>query len=120
MLALPRSPYWVIRNNKNVSLTRSYFITPLQQIKAISATLVKAALFWLIQRCGIPTASDRILASRQGAATVEALTDGESGVIVALGGPRVERVPLEDVVENEQPLDHHPYKMAEVLAELSE
>jgi len=73
-----------------------------------------------IQRGGIPTASDRILASRLGTAAVEALDDGDSGVMVALRGPRVERVPLEDVVGKEQPLDPDLYRMAEVLAELPE
>jgi 6-phosphofructokinase 1 len=73
-----------------------------------------------IQRGGIPTASDRILASRLGSAAVEALADGQSGVMVALRGPRVERVPLEDVVGKEQSLDPDLYRMAEVLAELPE
>jgi 6-phosphofructokinase len=37
-----------------------------------------------IQRGGIPTASDRILASRLGSAAVEALADGETGVMVGM------------------------------------
>lgn len=73
-----------------------------------------------IQRGGIPTASDRILASRLGTAAVVALADGESGVMVGLRGPRVERVPFEEVVGKVQPLDPDLYKMAEVLAELPE
>ena len=73
-----------------------------------------------IQRGGIPTASDRILASRLGTAAVEALADGESGVMVGLRGPHVERVPLGDVVGKTKPLDPELYKMAEVLAELPE
>jgi 6-phosphofructokinase 1 len=73
-----------------------------------------------IQRGGIPTASDRILASRLGTAAVEALADGESGRMVALRGPKVERVPLEDVVGRGQPLDPDLYRMAEILAELPE
>jgi 6-phosphofructokinase 1 len=73
-----------------------------------------------IQRGGIPTASDRILASRLGTAAVEVLADGVSGVMVGLKGQRVERVPLEEGVGKEQPLDSELYKMAEVLAELPE
>jgi len=73
-----------------------------------------------IQRGGIPTASDRILASRLGTAAVEALADGESGVMVGIRGPRIERVPLAEVVGKEQPLDPDLYRMAEVLAELPE
>jgi 6-phosphofructokinase 1 len=73
-----------------------------------------------IQRGGIPTASDRILASRLGTAAVEALADGDTGVMVGIRGPRIERVPLEEVVGKEQPLDSALYRMAEVLAELPE
>src|SRR5215203_2432881 len=73
-----------------------------------------------IQRGGIPTASDRILASRLGSAAVEALADGESGMMVALRWPRVERVSLKEVVGKGQPLDPDLYRMAEILAELPE
>jgi 6-phosphofructokinase 1 len=73
-----------------------------------------------IQRGGIPTAYDRILASRLGSAAVEALADGESGIMVGIRGEQVERVPLKDVVGKERPLDPDLYQMAEVLAELPE
>jgi 6-phosphofructokinase len=73
-----------------------------------------------IQRGGIPRASDRILASRLGTAAVEALADGEIGVMVGIRGPRIERVPLEEAVSKEQALDSDLYKMAEVLAGLPE
>ena len=53
-------------------------------------------------------------------AAVEALADEESGVMVALRGTRVDRIPLEDVVGKERPLDPDLYKIAEVLAELPE
>jgi 6-phosphofructokinase 1 len=73
-----------------------------------------------IQRGGIPTASDRILASRLGAAAVEALAEGESGTMVGVRGERVERVPLEEVVGKERVLDPTLYQLAEVLSELPE
>jgi cyanate lyase len=40
--------------------------------------------------------------------------------MVGIGGPRVERVPLDEVVGKELPLDPDLYRMAEVLAELPE
>jgi 6-phosphofructokinase 1 len=58
--------------------------------------------------------------SRAGSAAVKALADGESGMMVALRGPRVKRVPLKDVVGKGQPLDPDLYRMAEILAELPE
>jgi 6-phosphofructokinase 1 len=44
-----------------------------------------------IQRGGNPTAFDRILATRLGAAAVEALAEGETGTMVGLVGERVKR-----------------------------
>lgn len=73
-----------------------------------------------IQRGGSPTASDRILASRFGEAAVEALSDGEVGIMVGLRGENIERVALREVIGKNRPLDPDLYKMAEVLAELPE
>jgi 6-phosphofructokinase 1 len=73
-----------------------------------------------IQRGGVPTAYDRILASRLGTAAVQALADGDSGTMVAVRGDAIERVPLQEVVGSKRELDPEIYKMAEVLAELPE
>ena len=48
-----------------------------------------------IQRGGTPTARDRILASKLGAAAVDILLDG-GGTMAAEAGGKVVRVPLED------------------------
>ena len=73
-----------------------------------------------VQRGGSPTAFDRILASRMGTAAVQALAEGESGVMVRLEGRRMGRVPLQKVVGRTRPLDPDTYEMAEVLAGLPE
>jgi 6-phosphofructokinase 1 len=73
-----------------------------------------------VQRGGSPTAFDRILASRMGAAAVQALSEGESGVMIRLEGRRMGRVPLQEVVGRTRPLDPETYEMAEVLAGLPE
>ena len=73
-----------------------------------------------IQSGGDPTSADRILAARLGAAAVEALADGEYGVMVGVRGEEVRRVPLEEVVGKERPLDPDLYKLAEMLAEMPE
>ncbi len=73
-----------------------------------------------IQRGGVPTAYDRILASRLGTGAVQALADGEPGTMVAIWGDAVKRVPLKDVVGSKRELDPEVYRMAEVLAELPE
>ena len=73
-----------------------------------------------IQSGGDPTATDRILAARLGAAAVEALADGEPAVMVGVKGEETRRIPLEEVVGEERPLDPDMYKLAQVLAGMSE
>jgi 6-phosphofructokinase 1 len=72
------------------------------------------------QRGGDPTAFDRILGSRLGTAAVEALSAGESGVMVALSGELVVTLPLDRVVGRMRPLDPHMYRMSGVLSALPE
>ncbi len=69
-----------------------------------------------IQSGGSPSAFDRILAGRLGAAAVEALAEDAAGTMVGLKGDRVERVPLEQVVGEERPVDPELYRLAGVLA----
>ena len=73
-----------------------------------------------VQRGGSPTAFDRILASRMGAAALKALSEGESGIMIGLEGRRMGRIPLNEVVGRARPLDPDTYEMAEVLAGLPE
>jgi 6-phosphofructokinase 1 len=71
-----------------------------------------------IQSGGSPTAFDRILAVRLGAAAVEALADGDAGKMVGLREDRIERVPLETVIEEERPLDQSLYELTGELARI--
>jgi 6-phosphofructokinase 1 len=73
-----------------------------------------------IQAGGDPTSTDRILASRLGSAAVEALDEGEPGTMVGVRGEETVRLPLEEVVGEERPLDPDMYKLSKVLAEISE
>jgi 6-phosphofructokinase 1 len=58
-------------------------------------------------RGGSPTASDRLIALRFGAAAVRALEEGQSGIMVALDPPNVNYVPLEEATRRMKvvPLD---------------
>ncbi len=69
-----------------------------------------------VQRGGTPSAFDRILASRLGEAAVEALADGETGVLVGLANDRIVRTPLEVVNSRKKSLDPRVVKLATVLA----
>ncbi len=58
-------------------------------------------------RGGTPTAADRLIALRFGAAAVRALDEGQAGVMVALDPPEVHHVPLEEATRRMKtvPLD---------------
>lgn len=51
-----------------------------------------------LQRGGSPNAYDRVLSTRYGAAAVDAALEGEFGVMVALQGREIVRVPLQEAV----------------------
>ena len=61
-----------------------------------------------LQRGGTPSAADRLLATRLGAATVEVINEGRFGVMVASRGEAAVPVPLKEIVGKRKsvPLDH--------------
>ena len=68
-----------------------------------------------VQRGGTPTAYDRVLATRFGLHAIDAVHEGDSGVMVALQGADIVRVPLSAATKELKlvPLDR--YKEAEVF-----
>jgi 6-phosphofructokinase 1 len=69
-----------------------------------------------VQRGGGPSAFDRLLATRLGAAAVERLAMGEHGILVGLLQGSVAATPLADVVESKKPLPAGFFELARVLA----
>ncbi len=69
-----------------------------------------------IQRGGSPTAYDRLLASRMGVKAVEALVEGNHGVMTGLKGKGVDFIPLYDVITNKRKVNLEYFHMAKVLA----
>jgi 6-phosphofructokinase 1 len=65
-----------------------------------------------IQRGGSPTAYDRILATRFGAAATELVRNDEYGKMVALRGSGIISIPLEDAVARLKMVDVRYYTMA--------
>jgi 6-phosphofructokinase 1 len=79
-----------------------------QYFKDHKATLgfqVRATILGHVQRGGAPTAFDRILATRLGAAATSALERGEHGVLVGLNKGAITTTPLSVVVANKKALD---------------
>jgi ATP-dependent phosphofructokinase / diphosphate-dependent phosphofructokinase len=68
-----------------------------------------------IQRGGTPTAFDRWLATRFGLHAIDTVNDGESGVMMALKGTAIERVPLSDATTTLKTVDPSLYAEAEVF-----
>ncbi|WP_203338150.1 6-phosphofructokinase [Nocardioides limicola] len=68
-----------------------------------------------IQRGGTPTAFDRWLATRFGLAAVDAVADGDYGVMVALRGTQVVRVPLAEGTGELKLVSPHEYAAAQVF-----
>ena len=65
-----------------------------------------------VQRGGSPTAYDRLLGSRLGAAAVEARAKKRSGIMVGVSGGRFESYPLEEVAARTRRLDEETYELA--------
>jgi 6-phosphofructokinase 1 len=77
---------------------------------------VRETILGHIQRGGSPTAFDRLLGTRLGAAAVDHLTRGESGKMVGLVGNRIVASPIEEVVAERKTVDLELYRLAQVLA----
>ncbi|MBA3061519.1 MAG: ATP-dependent 6-phosphofructokinase, partial [Atribacteria sp.] len=69
-----------------------------------------------LQRGGSPSAFDRILASRLGAAAVEHLLKGETSKMVGLIGDKVEATDLKVVLSQQKTIKQDLYDLSLVLA----
>lgn len=64
-------------------------------LQALTGRETRLVVLGHLLRGGTPTSFDRLIAQRFGAAAVRALSEGESGIMVALDPPTVRYVPLE-------------------------
>ena len=77
---------------------------------------VRVSILGHLQRGGSPSARDRILASRVGAAAVQALVQGQRNVMVGVRNNEIVYVPFIDAISKRKPLDP---QLIRVLDELS-
>jgi ATP-dependent phosphofructokinase / diphosphate-dependent phosphofructokinase len=68
-----------------------------------------------VQRGGTPVAYDRVLGTRFGVAAIDAATDGDFGIMVALRATEIVRVPLDEALAEPKLLDPAFYATAEVF-----
>jgi 6-phosphofructokinase 1 len=70
-----------------------------------------------VVRGGVPTACDRVLATRLGAAAVERLTRGEAGMLVGLSGRDIVSTPLSEIAGRSRSADVELLELARMLAQ---
>jgi 6-phosphofructokinase 1 len=75
----------------------------------------RATVLGHIQRGGTPTAFDRVLATRFGVHAIEAVHDGAFGMMVALRGTEIVRVPLAEATSQLKLVPEERYAEAEVF-----
>ena len=76
---------------------------------------VRITILGHVVRGGRPTAFDRMLATRFGISAVEALHDGQSGVMMALEGTTIVSRELEEVIGNQRPMNPQYAHILDVL-----
>ncbi|NUT46589.1 MAG: 6-phosphofructokinase [Saccharothrix sp.] len=75
----------------------------------------RAVVLGHVQRGGIPTAYDRVLATRFGLHAVDAVAEGDFGVMVALRGTDIVRVKLSEATAELKTVPLERYQEAEVF-----
>lgn len=76
---------------------------------------VRATILGHVQRGDDPTASDRVLATQLGAAAVEQLAQGQSGVLVGMIEGKVVATPYAEMLSGSKPLDLGLLALAQML-----
>lgn len=77
---------------------------------------VRVTILGHLQRGGMPTASDRILASRLGVAAIEALKDGQRNVMVGVSNDKIVYVPFNKAIKLDKPIDKELINVLSVLS----
>ncbi|WP_337789235.1 6-phosphofructokinase [Phocaeicola plebeius] len=77
---------------------------------------VRVTILGHLQRGGRPTAHDRIIASRMGVASIQALMEGQRNVMIGIENDQIVYVPFAKAIKNDKPIDR---ELVNVLNELS-
>jgi len=77
---------------------------------------VRVVILGHVQRGGSPSAYDRILASRLGSASIDALLDGQRNVLVGIENDKVVLVPFSKAIKNDKPIDPELIKVLKSLS----
>ncbi len=77
---------------------------------------VRVTILGHLQRGGSPTACDRILASRMGAASIDALLEGQRNVMIGIRNDQIEYVPFNKAIKNDKPIDRDLLNTLRILS----
>lgn len=77
---------------------------------------VRVTILGHLQRGGSPTAHDRILASRLGAAAIDALLEDQRNVMIGIQNDEISYIPFSKAIKNEKPVKR---ELVNILHELS-
>jgi 6-phosphofructokinase 1 len=88
-----------------------------EAIRKKSGLEAKVCILGHIQRGGSPTANDRILASRLGAAAVEALLNGDTNCMVGVIANKVVKVPFQAVYDGKKEAPKELIDLAQILSQ---
>ncbi len=77
---------------------------------------VRVSILGHLQRGGVPTAFDRILASRMGVAAVRALEEGQRNVMIGIKDDKIVYIPISRAVKIDKPIDRELVEVMEILS----
>lgn len=77
---------------------------------------VRVSTLGHVQRGGSPTATDRILASRMGAAAIEALLDDQRNVMIGIQNDQIVYVPFSKAIKKNKPINEALFNTLKILS----
>lgn len=77
---------------------------------------VRVTILGHLQRGGSPTAQDRILASRMGAAAIDALLEDQRNVMTGIQNDQIVYVPFSKAIKNDKPINRELLNTLRVLS----
>ena len=77
---------------------------------------VRVTILGHLQRGGKPSAFDRILASRLGTASIEALVEGQRNVMIGISNDQIVYVPFSRAIKKDKPIDKELINVLNILS----
>ncbi len=77
---------------------------------------VRVSILGHLQRGGSPTATDRILASRMGAAAIDAFMEDQRNVMIGVQNDQIVYVPFSKAIKNDKPINRDLLNILHVLS----